>query len=307
MNTHYKLLEFSHDQETEFLVHANRCIDRVFQAQQAAIFKSSNSIHPDHKLHFLVVVDDAHTCGVMALYRNTSLDKNDTRYLMLGNYCCIDDSTAANYLLSRAEAIAKELNCTHLLGPMNGTTWDAYRFCIGIASPDYFSEQPCMAWFSEQWKANGFQIRENYVTTVDRKLHCDAPEILEREQSLQIQGIRMRTIAGENYVSELPRIFQFCTQTFRANVLYSGISEARFFEKHAGLNAYMHSETTLIAENSSGEIVGLIFCFADHFSTTKKRLIIKTVARHPAPGYRGLPQVMGNFATRFAKQHQFDA
>ncbi len=307
METKYNLLEFSRDQEADFLIHAKQCIDRVFQPQQAAIFKSSNTIHPEHKIRFLALTDETQTVGVLALYRNLELDQNDTRYLMLGNYCCINDLDAAQLMLNRAEEIAKELNCTHLLGPMNGTTWDSYRFCLGNALPDYFSEQPCMTWFSEQWQANGFQVRENYVTTIDRKLVCDASEILEREQSLATQGIRMRTIAGENYTTELPRIFQFCTHTFQANVLYSGISEARFVEKHAGLNTYMHNETTLIAENSSGEIVGLIFCFADHFSISEKRLIIKTVARHPAPGYRGLPQVMGNFATRYAKQHQFDA
>jgi hypothetical protein len=307
METKYKLLEFSHKQEANFLMHANHCIDRVFQPQQAAIFKSSNTIHPDHKVRFLALTDEIQTIGVLALYRNLELDKNDIRYLMLGNYCCINQFEASEILLNRAEQIAKELACTILLGPMNGSTWDSYRFCLETALPDYFSEQPCMDWFSKHWEEYGFTVREKYITTIDHQMTHDAPEILEREKTVLTQGITIRQIAGEGYKQEMPRLFEFCTRTFSANVLYSGITEERFYAKHIGLDAHMHAETTLIAENRDKEIVGLIFCFVDHFSKQEKRLIIKTIARDPAPGYRGLPQVMGNFATRYAARNGFNA
>jgi GNAT superfamily N-acetyltransferase len=75
---------------------------------------------------------------------------------------------------------------------------------------------------------------------------------------------------------------------FQTNQFYSPISENAFVEKYIEAQKLISPDYVRIAEDAEGHPVGFVFTFPDLMYREGKRLIVKTLARHPDNKWRGL-------------------
>ncbi len=241
-----------------------------------------------------------------SLYDNPLLRYQQQPTLTVGNYECIDNTECANLLLDKLVEAAKAKESSYLIGPMNGSTWENYRFATDHDQPPFFLEPYHHLYYNEQFRQAGFAPIAEYFTNRDTDLAFDRPDIRQRERELRESGVTIRPIDLARFEKETERIYDFNAFAFSNNFLYTPIEKAAFLQKYAFAKNILHPEFTLIAEDETGSLIGYYFCMDDALNTREKSLIAKTLARHPDPKWRGLGHVMGNIVVKKAVALGYD-
>ena len=254
-----------------------------------------------------VLMDGQVLLGRFALYFNKELKYAGLPTACIGNYECNANDEDAEQLLDHAFAEAKKRGAHYLLGPMNGSTWDNYRFSLHHDHPEFLMEAHHHLYYNKQFSDSGFEVVAKYFSAIDRKMVHDRPEVLAREKELLVSGMKIRNIDIANYRQELERLYPFITNAFRKNFLYSPIDKESFLDKYLEAGKFIDPEFVIIAENNAREIIGVFFCVQDLLNRNEKHLIVKTIARHPAKEWTGLGHVMGNEITRRCVKKNFTA
>ncbi len=280
--------------------------EKLYSPQLLPLQQAGDVINTHYAAAGIAVVKNGETMGRLILYAGTGIHVGGKKALIIGNYECVNDTEAAKKLLEVAEEMARMERYAVLLGPMNGTTWDTYRFCTNPEAGMFFSEMVHQPHYPQQWKDNGFAVLAEYASTIDRDMIWEKPVALERERELHSEGLVIRNIDLDNYESELERMFVFCERAFRANFLYTPTTWEAFREKYIAVKKWILPEAVFIAEKDGG-LAGFCFCIPDHLCATEKRLVLKTIARDNRPDLKGLGMVLGNCVTRFAKTNGYSA
>lgn len=262
----------------------------------------NDTLDTQRLLAVLVVLRNAVPCARLALYRSDADDAIQT--LICGNYEADDDAAAAR-VLAEAEHYAERNKFAQLLGPMNGSTWDTYRFRTATSADVFFSEHWHPAAYPLQWETAGFIPQAHYISTIDRTLSCDDAAVLNREAELAAQGVRLRPLTTADFAEGLEKLYPFCTAVFSENLYYAPIGLPEFRARYGSAGNYLAPGSSCVAETANGSVVGLLLAYPDRLCTTEKRFIIKTVARDPSAAYKGLGAVLGNYGTRWAKQNGY--
>ena len=224
---------------------------KIYPAHLLPLQQAGDRINSQFAAAGICIEKNGEPVGRLVLYAATGISVEKKKTLVIGNYECIDDDEAAARLLEAAADFAQMEKSEVLAGPVNGTTWDNYRFCTDDHSQLFFSEMVNMPWYLSQWEHAGFETLANYVSTIDRTLICDGKEILETEKRFSEKGIRIRNIDPGNYENELKKIFPFCEKAFAGNFLYTPVDWKIFREKYMAVKKYILAEAVFIAENNS--------------------------------------------------------
>lgn len=278
----------------------------IYTPQLLPLQRGSDAINRDYLHSFILAELEGKPAGRLAIYLNPYLQHEGKVCAAIGNYECVDDDQVSAALLEAAVNECRIQGAQKIIGPMNGSTWDTYRFCTNMEAGLFFSEMVHQPYYPKQWEAIGFEPVGRYVSTIDRHL-INRPEAVEREKELLDAGIRIRPIDLSRYEVELERIFPFCETAFSRNFLYTPIAFDQFCEKYLAIKKYIVPEFVLMAENAQGELAGFFFNFPDHLNPRAHRTIIKTIARRPEPEYKGLGEVLGNITNRMARANGFTA
>jgi L-amino acid N-acyltransferase YncA len=263
-------------------------------------FKTPDLIPTDFLRTCFLVRDDGNVVARAALYDNPLLQYDGRHVFTIGNYECVGREEHASELLAHVTAVVKNWGGTYLIGPMNGSTWESYRFLTDHDNPLFFTEPYHHLYYNEQFKAAGFEPIAHYYSNIDHSLEFDNPAILAREQELKAQGVKIRPIDLSDFEAEISRVYDFNLLAFKTNFLYTPISREAFLNKYLQTKAYINPDLTLLAEDPAGNLLSYFFCIPDFYNTNNKSLIVKTLARHPAPEWRGLGHVVGNAIYRKA-------
>lgn len=237
----------------------------------------------------------------VALYLNPFLNYNGKSTACLGNYECIEDEDVAMLLLNHVSEEAKKKGAEFLIGPMNGSTWDAYRFSIHHDHPNFLLEPYHHLYYNTHFTKARFQSIADYRSSLDRTIPCDPEEVLQKENEFKKLGIKIRSINMDDYEGELRKLYPFISLAFKDNFLFTPIKWETFYAKYIEAASIINPEYVLIAENNTGEIVGFIFCYHDLYNTQEKSLVVKTVVRAPEKQWSGLGHVMANLVLRKIK------
>jgi len=249
--------------------------------------------------------DDGKTLAKATLYHNPHLQYQGLNAWCVGNYEAVEDSSSALELLHYIAQQAKNQGAEYLIGPMNGSTWDNYRFSLHHQHVPFFLEPYHHLYYNQQFLDSGFQIIAQYYSSLDSTLTFDKPEILSIEKDLLAKGLRIRNINLNRFTEEIERIYEFNAEAFKTNFLYTPISKSAFVEKYAATRNIINPEFTILAEDKNGELIGYFFGIDDFANKKEKNLIVKTLARHPSAYWKGLGHVMGNVIYRRAAERQY--
>ncbi len=270
-------------------------------------FAVSESIPTEfHAGSFLLFRNDK-VVARASLYHNPQLYYKNQPACTVGNYECIEDESCAKAILERVTQEARTLGANYLLGPMNGSTWEKYRFATDHEQPPFFLEPYHHLYYNEQFRKAGFSPIAGYYTNIDTEMVFDHPKVLIRTQEFKETGVIIRPIDLIRFEEELVRIHDFNNLAFTKNFLFTPIDLDSFLRKYLSAKAILHPEFTLIAEDKDRNLIGYYFCFDDLLKIAHKSLIVKTLARHPNPKWKGLGHVMGNLVVKKAVALGYDS
>jgi len=252
-----------------------------------------------------VALKEGSPIGRAALYRQPGMKYHAEDAWFVGNYECAEQPDAAHALLTYIAFIARKGNASYLIGPINGSTWENYRFNTSHIHPLFLFEPYHKLYYNEQFVANDFHVIARYSSNITTDLSFNDKRILIREHDFFQEGVKIRGIDVRNMEVELDQLYHFTNFVFQGNFLYNAIDKKTFVSKYHEVLKVIDHDYVLLAENKIGEIIGFIFSYDDRYAINGKSLIIKTLARHPAERHKGLGHVLANRVIRLAKERGF--
>lgn len=210
---------------------------------------------------------------------------------LIGQFQAPDDAASVE-LLDSACKVLSEKNCTLAVGPMDGSTWNRYRFVSrSDCRPAFFLEPQNPSFFPEHFHKAGFREVAKYHSAYAKNVRVAKSHTASLARRLHGEGVRFRTLDLSNYESELKKIYAVCIESFANNFMFTSICEEDFLALYKPLKAFVDPKLVLIAE-VEGEIVGFNFCLPDHCAAEEKTMIVKTLARRTDRKYAGLGKLM---------------
>lgn len=249
-----------------------------------------------------VVTDNDIPKGRAILYKNPYLRFQGMKAMCIGNYESVNNSHVSTKLMEAVFAEARKQQAEFMIGPMNGSTWDNYRFSIHHNHSNFLLEPYHPLYYNEQFKANGFKVISSYTSTISHTLQSDMKEVLKQGEEFSKRGVTIRTINMGQYENELKKLYPFIGNAFQTNFLYTPISWSAFKAKYLEATKIIDPEYVLIAEDKDQKIIGFVFCYDDLFHPENKSLIAKTIARNPSKQWTGLGHVLLNRVSTVMKK-----
>ncbi len=215
----------------------------------------------------------------------------DERLGLIGHYA-VADADAAAQLLQLACADLVRHGCTRAVGPMDGNTWQRYRFLTERGpEPVFFLEPDNPDDWPGHFTAQGFTPLAEYYSALNTDLTHQDPRMPEIAGRLEGQGVTLRPLQFDRFEDELRRVYALSLLSFRQNFLYTPIGEDDFVAQYRGIRPYVRPELVLIAERM-GEPIGYVFAIPDLLQAKRGQaidtVIVKTLAVHPDHGGAGL-------------------
>jgi hypothetical protein len=270
--------------------------------------KSNEKISTYIKSHIIIALQGENPVGRLVLYENNNIHSKHHKTILLGNYDCINNDAVAQVLLEQARQLADAMGYQSMIGPINGSTWENYRWITQHYHPPFFSE-PNQPWYYPlQWRSFGFSTLTTYFSAIDWALTVDHPKILKKEKQLLEKGFQWQGINITQLETELKELYPIMCRGFENNYLYSPISESDFVIKYKSMKTILDPRWVIKAISPDNEIKGVIFTFPDLLQETPNRLIVKTLVIDPKDRtIKGLGSVLCNLVVREAKKMGFQS
>ena len=263
----------------------------LYPAESLRLLQKEN-INTDFLINCFVFLQDGMLIARFALYSNPGLSYDKMKAACIGNYECVNNDFVAAHVLSIAVVQAKKLNMPFLIGPMNGSTWDNYRFSVND-HPTLFFPEPCHpAFYNTHFKNAGFVIIAEYFSAIDRMPAVDDAGIEVLQKKFKKDGVILRNINFDDFENDLEKIYDLSALSFKGNFLYTPISKKSFFDKYAKAKNFLEPRFVILAEDLQKNVIGYFFCTDNFYEEPGRTLIVKTIARHPGNTFAGLGHLM---------------
>jgi L-amino acid N-acyltransferase YncA len=279
-------------------VQADSDLEADFQQVPALLFPSNIPLQMDsigwsreHLLHGYLLEKEGDYIGRIALYHNPGHQLEGEPATCVGYFHCINDPAAAKRLIDAAAADTRALGINKMIGPLNGSTWESYRFRTSDDPAPFFLETANPAYYNKLFLAAGFKPLKTYYSFEVKPLEPMSERIRNREQHFLNTGITFREMDPVHYEADVRKIYALSLECFKDNFLYTPYPIEAFAKKYRLLEDVFDPSMTLLAEDD-GQLVGFVFMIDDAFCTTEKRVVFKTYAVHPRQKYAGLGAVL---------------
>ena len=210
---------------------------------------------------------------------------------LIGQYEATDDNAAATLLNRACEQLAAN-GCTMAVGPMDGNTWQPYRFVTERGEePPFFLEPNNPAAWPQHFSSNGFTPLAEYYSTMTTDLTVRDPRMDAVAERMATLGVIIRSVRLDDFATELAHLYQVSAHAFHNNFLYTPISEADFMAQYEPIKSYVQPELVLLAECDE-QVLGFLFAVPDVLQAVRDTFIIKTVAVLPNERYAGLGSLL---------------
>ncbi len=293
------------DLNTETIALLQKSTELIYPADSLRL-KQKESFNKDYLHKILIAKKNNEPVARLAIYNNPYLIYNDTQAACIGNFECINDITTAKKIIDTATQIVKsELKLNFIIGPMNGSTWDNYRFSLHHNSPNFFLEPYHHLYYNVLFEKSGFEPIAKYISSLDTEVIHDTPEILKLNEHFAALGVVVRDIDLNNYETELEKVYALSSEAFKTNFLYSPISLSSFKEKYLAIKQVAKQGFILMAEDSNKNLIGFIFCIDDLYDTKQRSFIVKTIARKNEKKWSGLGSILANKVFRKAAAENY--
>jgi GNAT superfamily N-acetyltransferase len=215
---------------------------------------------------------------------------------VIGHYGASDDVAAAAVIDAACERLRAE-GCTLAAGPMDGTTWERYRFTTTVGGDPPFPFEPRQpASWPVQWQRAGFAPWHTYRSVVKSIGGRADPRIRERERTLAAAGVTIRAFEPARATEAIEAIHRVSVAAFAKAPLFVPISREQLVAEYAPFVDKITPGLVHLAYANEAPI-GFVFAIPDWLEAARTHhapsaLILKTLAVLPGAEWRGLGRVL---------------
>ena len=238
----------------------------------------------------IIVMHDKNneTAGSLHLWHNRP-DYNGKKTSYIGNVNIIEKyrKNEENIFDEIFESLRKE-GIETIIGPLNGTTWNTYRYVTEKGNGRRFLLEP--------W--NDSEGRKN----LDKKM--------ERLKKFSYyKDIRVESAEDKDLLTVLNDVYNLTVESFKNNFLYSEL------EREIFLKMYMSYEDKILKKffkmlYLKGELIGYVFGIPDYTELGYKRkietMILKTIAVSPVYNGKGMGYILINSLVEEAEKEGYE-
>jgi len=282
-------------------------IPKLIYSENSPRFILGNDPVEEHLEGCYLFMSGQEAVGRFAFYENPRLTLDGKKICTIGSYECIDDAATAKSILSYAIELAKKKEYDIIIGPMEGSTWNNYRFSTHNKHPNFFMEPYHHDYYPSQWTAFGFSPVAHYVSNKDEDLKFEAKTIENFESEIAKNRLTVRNLDMHKLETELIYLARFNNDAFKNNFLFSIISEEAFLNKYYPFRKYLDPKLIWIIEDEKAEIQALSFSIRDFMNQNENSLIIKTLARRKDAPMKGIGAYLIHKTYQTAKQEGYES
>ncbi|HEX7026185.1 MAG TPA: hypothetical protein VF268_03020 [Gammaproteobacteria bacterium] len=219
----------------------------------------------------------------------------------LGHFFAVDKASG-RAILEYAFDRLREHGKDYVIGPMNGNTWQSYRFITEDSGhPRFFLEPDSDPLWPEIFADSGFSRIAEYSSALSERLDYRDDSTGTALNNIRVHNLKVRPFDLERSEAELEAVYRLSLKSFAANFLYTGIGRAEFMRLYQKIIPYVVPDYFQLIEDN-GELAAYVFAIPDYAQQARGEhidtLILKTVARAPDKKYTGL----GNYLVYYIHQ-----
>lgn len=190
------------------------------------------------------------------------------RVAFFGFWEGLHDLAAHRRLFEELAAWARSQGATRLYGPINFTTYGAYRLRLDAFEHGAFPGEPWNPpYYATLLEALGFDLRYRYFSTFNATADVVAavgPEYQRLKPRLEA-AVRLETLTPGFWMAHLDELYTFVDQVFGANFAYTPISREAFGRQCGTVFAERFCpRTSLVAHAPDGSIAGFFLVYPDY-------------------------------------------
>ena len=225
----------------------------------------------------------------------------------------VDDSAAGVALLREAQRRCVALGAVRVIGPMDGSTWQRYRFALsaGESAPGA-GQAPFLLepWNSPdrivEFERAGFRAATFYESRLTTEFTRPGAEALAKRVARA--GVTVSSLSPDCLETTLAEVWPLCRDAFSGAPYYREIDFQRFRALHLGLLTQMDPEFVLLARSAEGRLLAFVLAYPDAVvgpPPTLRRIILKTLAVTPDCPTRGVGTHLSDEVHRRAQVRGF--
>ncbi len=171
---------------------------------------------------------------------------------------------AAAPLLDAARDWLCARGCRSILGPMELSIWNSYRFMTrGFETDSFFGEPRNPPSYPEYFVRYGFRPFARWHSWDLARGHLQKLRAVVEEMVPPTEGIRYRPFNVSRFDDDIRKAHDVFMDGFRENVCFTPLPLDEFRENNLALRAAVIPELTVMAETDRSECVGFGYVYPD--------------------------------------------
>ena len=202
-----------------------------------------------------------------------------------------------------------------IIGPLNGTTWNTYRYVTEKGSRKQFLLEPWNEDYSVSlFEKLDFKHLAGYISTVMEGMNSDGRKNLNKKiEKLKkfdyYEDIRVESAENKDLLTVLNKVYDLTVEAFKNNFLYSEL------EREIFLKMYLSYEDKIIKKffkmlYFKDELIGYVFGIPDYTELGYKgkidTIILKTIAVSPEYNGKGMGYILINSLIEEAEKEGYE-
>ena len=202
-----------------------------------------------------------------------------------------------------------------IIGPLNGTTWNTYRYVTEKGNGRPFLLEPWNEDYSVSlFEKLGFKPLAGYISTVMEGMNSNGRKNLDKKiEKLKkfdyYKDTRVESAENKDLLKVLNKVYDLTVEAFKNNFLYSEL------EREIFLKMYMSYEDKIVKKffkmlYLKGELIGYVFGIPDYTELGYKgkidTIILKTIAVSPEYNGKGMGYILINSLVEEAEKEGYE-
>ena len=218
-------------------------------------------------------------------------------------------------LLQEAQQLCVAEGAVRVIGPMDGSTWQSYRFVLSEGhSPSVPGSAPFPlepwnpAEYVAHFEAAGFRPVSYYQSRVATAAWTPRKGSAELAARVARAGITVRPLDLPRLEETLREAWPICRDAFSSAPFYRAVGFERFREVHWALVSSLPEEFILLARSAESRLLAFVLAYPDVTSNetpATSRIILKTLAVAPDCGVWGVGTHLADEIHRLAYERGY--
>ena len=278
--------------------------------------EESQKIMIERPLEIVIFNDESNiVIGSLYLWHNRP-DYNGRKTSYIGNVNIYEKYRKdEEQLFNKVFEELKKEGIEIIIGPLNGTTWNTYRYVTEKGSRRQFLLEPWNEDYSVSlFEKLGFKPLAGYISTVMEGMDSDGRRNLNKKiEKLKkfdyYKDIKVESAENKDLLTVLNKVYDLTVEAFKNNFLYSEL------EREIFLKMYMSYEDKIIKKffkmlYLGDELIGYVFGIPDYAELGYKgkidTIILKTIAVSPIYNGKGMGYILINSLVEEAEKEGYE-